>query len=84
MKKYRFSTPVKDYQSINGRRIPKYGEAVWHYPDGEFVYGEFYLKEIDYNVQLFQHDGQAHRDNLSQHPNLLALQSPNEYVSSPN
>ena len=50
LKQYRFSTPVKDYTEINGINIWKYGEAVWHYPDGEFVYGKFSLKSIEYNV----------------------------------
>ncbi len=50
MKQYRFSTPVKGYTQINGRSIWRYGETVWHYPDGEFVYGKFTLKSIEYNV----------------------------------
>jgi len=50
MKQYRFSTPVKDYKLINGRKIPTCGQAVWHYPEGEFIYGKFYLKTIEYNV----------------------------------
>lgn len=50
MKQYRFSTPVKDYQNINGINVPTYGEAIWHYPDGEFVYGKFSLKSIEYNL----------------------------------
>ncbi len=54
MKQYRFSTPVKDYAEINGINIWKYGEAVWHYPDGEFVYGKFKLKSIEYNVTAFK------------------------------
>ncbi len=49
-KQYRFSTPVKEYTRINERNILKYGEAVWHYPEGEFVYGKFYLNSIEYNV----------------------------------
>ncbi len=53
MKQYRFSTPVKDYTKINGRNIMQYGETVWHYPDGEFVYGKFTLKSIGYNVAEF-------------------------------
>jgi hypothetical protein len=53
MKQYRFSTPVKEYVQINGRNIWKYGETVWHYPDGEFVYGKFILKSIEYNVPDF-------------------------------
>ncbi len=54
MKQYRFSTPIKDYRQFNERNIWKYGEAVWHYPDGEFVYGKFYLKSIEYNVTEFK------------------------------
>jgi hypothetical protein len=50
MKQYRFSTPAKEYTKIDGRNVLKYGEAVWHYPEGEFVYGKFYLKSIEYNV----------------------------------
>lgn len=50
MKKYKFSTPLKDYRKINGFNLPNYGEAVWHYPEGEFVYGKYWLKDIRYNV----------------------------------
>ncbi len=50
MKHYRFSTPVKAYKNRHGRNMLSYGEAVWHYPEGEFVYGKFYLKSIEYNV----------------------------------
>ncbi len=50
MKQYRFSTPVKDYKAINGINIMHYGETIWHYPDGEFVYGKFTLKSVEYNI----------------------------------
>lgn len=47
---YRWSTPINNYIDINGRRIPSYGEAVWHIPyEGEFCYAKFDLKEIEYN-----------------------------------
>lgn len=46
---YRFSTPVKDYREFGSMNIMSYGEAIWHYPDGEFVYGKFRLKNIEYN-----------------------------------
>lgn len=49
MKQYRFSTPVKAYKSMNGTHVMTYGETIWHYPDGEFVYGKFYLTHIEYN-----------------------------------
>ncbi|MBC7607477.1 MAG: hypothetical protein H7199_11060 [Burkholderiales bacterium] len=54
MKQYRFSTPVKEYIQMNGRNMWKYGETIWHYPDGEFVYGKFTLKSIEYNVAEFK------------------------------
>jgi hypothetical protein len=46
----RFSTPVKEYKNINGFHLISYGEAVWHYPEGEFVYGKFRVKNIEYNL----------------------------------
>jgi hypothetical protein len=50
MKAYPFSTPVGDYRDFDGFRLPGYGEAVWHYPEGEFVYGEFKVVSLQYNV----------------------------------
>jgi hypothetical protein len=50
-KRYRFSTPISGFDEIGGFRLPTYGEAVWHYPEGEFVYGKYRLKSIEYNVQ---------------------------------
>jgi hypothetical protein len=54
VKQTRFSTPVKNYKAFDGRNIPTYGETIWHYPDGDFVYGRFYLRSIDYNVSEFK------------------------------
>ncbi len=45
----RFSTPVTEYEDHNGYHLISYGEAVWHYPEGAFVYGKFRVKNIDYN-----------------------------------
>ncbi len=56
MKQYRFSTPLKNYKQLNEQNTPHYGEAVWHYPEGEFVYGKFYLKSIEYNVANVQYN----------------------------
>lgn len=49
-REYRFSTPVMAYTSIGGYRVLQTGNAVWHYPDGAFEYGQFILKDIAYNV----------------------------------
>lgn len=54
MKQYRFSTPVKNYIEKDGRKLMSYGETIWHYPDGEFVYGKFKLKRIEYNVTAYK------------------------------
>jgi hypothetical protein len=50
MERFPFTTPVKDYREFNGMRLPSYGEAVWHYPEGEFAYGKFRLKSASYNT----------------------------------
>jgi uncharacterized protein DUF6544 len=49
-KQYRFSTPVTNYQKVNGYNLCSYGEAIRHYPEGKFVYGKFYIKNIVYNT----------------------------------
>ena len=49
-KQYRFSTPVKDYHDFNGYQLPSYGEAIWHYPDGPFTYGQFKIRDVEYNI----------------------------------
>ena len=51
---YAFSTPVSNYKNINGINIMTYGETIWHYPDGKFVYGKFNLKEVEYNVSVLK------------------------------
>ena len=50
MQQYRFSTPVSEYKSIHERNIFQFGETIWHYPEGAFVYGQFNVISIDYNV----------------------------------
>ncbi len=44
----RFSTPVRDYRPFGPFKIATHGEARWHLPDGELVYGEFELLELEY------------------------------------
>jgi hypothetical protein len=47
---YPWSTPGRGYADVDGRRVPTYGEAVWHTPEGELTYGQFNLVEIEYNL----------------------------------
>jgi hypothetical protein len=49
-RKLKWSTPIGNYQTLRGRRIPTYGEAVYDYPEGAFAYGKFTLRDIEYNV----------------------------------
>ena len=51
MQQFRFSTPVKAYRIVNGFPQVSEGSAVWHYPDGEFEYGQFYIRSIEYNCK---------------------------------
>ena len=45
-----WSTPIGEYREIDGRKIPTYGEAIWHYPDHQYCYGRFRVREVRYNV----------------------------------
>ncbi len=51
LKKVRWSTPMFDYKDFDGRHIPSLGKTIWHYPEGDFIYGVFKLKSIKYNVK---------------------------------
>jgi hypothetical protein len=46
----RFSTPVRDYRAYGSARLAAHGEARWHLPEGEFIYGEFDLVDVAFNV----------------------------------
>lgn len=46
----RWSTPFRDYREIDGRHLPTSGDAVYEYPEGDFTYGRFHLKSIQYDL----------------------------------
>jgi len=46
-----FSTPVKKYGTINGYNLSIAADAVYQFPEGDFVYGKFYLLDVQYNVK---------------------------------
>ena len=50
----RWSTPVSNYKNINGYNLPTYGEALWSFPDEDFSYARFNIKNIEYNVKDFK------------------------------
>jgi hypothetical protein len=49
LKRQRWSTPMHDRQQVQGRRVPTRGEAIWHQPDGPFVYGRFTVRSIRFD-----------------------------------
>lgn len=48
--KLKWSTPLRDYKNINGYKLATYAEAIYTYPDGDFTYATFELKDVVYNV----------------------------------
>jgi uncharacterized protein DUF6544 len=48
--RYRWTTPLSDYQEFGGMRLAKHGVASWRMPAGELVYGRFELERVHYNV----------------------------------
>ena len=51
MQTHPFSTPCGHYRNFGGYTLQSEGDAVWHYPDGPFIYGHFILKELAYNLE---------------------------------
>jgi hypothetical protein len=40
----RWSTPMRAYREFDGQRVATEGDAIWHYAEGDFVYGRMKLK----------------------------------------
>lgn len=51
--KYRWTTPVRAYQDVDGRKVCSNADALWHMPEGEFNYANYILEEIEYNCSAF-------------------------------
>ena len=47
----RWSTPVDGFGDFRGRRLLTAGRAVWHGPDGPFVYAEMALDDIETDLR---------------------------------
>jgi hypothetical protein len=52
-KYYPWKTPVSDYKLINGIKVVSAAEAVWETETGDFSYGRFTVKNIQYNVEKY-------------------------------
>jgi hypothetical protein len=50
-KNYPWSTPIKEYTDFNGIRTASFATTIYHRPDTDFCYGEFVMKEIEYNCK---------------------------------
>jgi hypothetical protein len=48
--KFRWSTPLRNYKEIGVLKLNSEGDAIYHYPEGNFAYGTFRLRKIGYNV----------------------------------
>lgn len=48
-KRLRWSTPMHERREFEGRRVPTRGEAIWHGPEGAFVYGRFTVRSIRFD-----------------------------------
>jgi len=46
---YPWSTPTGDYKEIGGYQLASFAKTIYHRPDNDFCYGEFFLKSIEYN-----------------------------------
>lgn len=45
-----WSTPISEYKEFNGMKLPSYGEAIWHFPEGDYTYAKLRIEEVEYNV----------------------------------
>ncbi|MEO8110680.1 MAG: DUF6544 family protein [Ginsengibacter sp.] len=49
MKRIPWSTPLQDYKNLNGYRLASYADAMYHYSNRSFTYGNFYVESVEYN-----------------------------------
>ncbi|MBN1924261.1 MAG: hypothetical protein JW798_00365 [Prolixibacteraceae bacterium] len=49
-----WSTPFRDYVDCNGIKLPSYGEAIWHYPDHDFIYAKLQVKDVMWNMPEYK------------------------------
>jgi hypothetical protein len=52
MVRARWSTPMREWTTWDGRPIPRGGTAVWHFPSGDFPYADFDFagKDVELDV----------------------------------
>ena len=45
-----WSTPITDYGALAGLNLPVAGQAMWHLPEGDLLYAELEVTELEYNT----------------------------------
>jgi len=53
-KNYPWETPLTEYREFNGYRLPFKVRVIYKRPEGDFCYGEFEIKSIEYNCKKFK------------------------------
>ncbi len=51
VRKVPWSTPISGYAEVDGIRVGTQGEANWIEPGGEWTYGRFTIRQLEYNVK---------------------------------
>lgn len=50
-RRWRFSTPIRDYRTFGAITVVGFGEGKWHPPEGAYTYGEFGIVDAAMNVR---------------------------------
>lgn len=45
-----WATPITSYGMLAGLNLPTSGQAVWHLPDGDLMYADLAITEVEYNT----------------------------------
>ena len=51
MRQLPWATPLKDYKTLHGHRLPGYAETIYTYPEGDLCYGQFSTTNVEYNCK---------------------------------
>jgi hypothetical protein len=51
---YPWLTPISEYKTIRGFRLPSKAELIYRHPDEELCYGKFELEDIEYNCRVMK------------------------------
>jgi hypothetical protein len=49
-----WATPITKYGQLAGLNLPLRGQAVWHLPEGDLIYADLEITELEYNTSKAQ------------------------------